>query len=88
MEKLEELYKITGGNLSKYFFIDDEEELSEIKTLEEQGYVKYVNNGNKRNMYVVTLKLVEKVRGPLEDNDLRIKQRKNFENGDPINEII
>jgi len=79
MEKLEELYKITGGNLSKFFFITDEE-IPEIKGLEEQGYVKYVNNGNKRNMYVVTLKLVEKVRGPLEDNDLRIKQRKSFEN--------
>jgi len=78
-ETLEELYRIAGGNTSAFIFLNDTNP-QVVEMLEGQGFIKYVQNGNKRPMYVITLKLVEEVAGKLEDGDLRLKQAKAFLN--------
>jgi len=77
-DKLKELYDIAKGNISCFIFLDNEEP-EMVHNLESQKFIKHVKNSNKRPMYVITLKLVEAVVGPLEDKDIRKKQLKNFE---------
>ncbi len=73
---VEELYKTVGGNTSHYIFPKTEEDILEFKKLAKEGYVKYVNNSNKKPMYVITIKTVQEVEGVLDEKDLRVKQLK------------
>lgn len=77
-DKIKELYDITDGNTSCFIFLDDED-VSLVKDLKEQGFINYVKNSNKREMYVITMKLVEAVEGVLDEKDLRKKQLKSLE---------
>jgi DNA-binding PadR family transcriptional regulator len=77
-DKINEIYKLANGNTSCFIFLDDED-LDLVKQLNKEGYINHVKNSNKREMYVITMKLVETVEGVLDEKDIRKKQLKSLE---------